>query len=934
MNAFSEIHPLQAPIVHAVLAEANGRGHRTEPAVPDGVLLDAPEQCRVSLQPGDFYAFGFTLLAGSQTEADHRVGALIRGLHSLGDKAARGAKLGGNFRIEVVQDLVSGQALFDGASPEPVSNQRFSSEVAVLANRDTVTLRFTSPLRAARPKSAKETGHAYFDRHYFDCQHLLRRMQARQRSIGFLNSTRGSVNGPQEEADLPEHFAELIENALSWLDVTYGPANDRTSLGGCFGRVRLKVLDKAMLPTLVRGQYVGVGENLRFGFGKFRIEELGPDPTACSRSTSLMELAFRQPAPDLAAAHYELEPGRISEQIRKLNQREYDPDPCQSVWIDQGKRQRLLAIPTRTDRAMQRCVNELLAPAVDKFLESSSLAYRKGLNRERAAERIRKAWQDGYRWALRADFLRFFDSVDHTALRHCMDAYINDDPMVELMMQWVRSGSPEETCGLPTGAVISPMLANMFLDRFDEQVEKDGRCLVRYADDLMLLFKTRDEADQVFRDAEAAAARLSLALNPEKTGVIPLNEPFRFVGFDFRPEQGWRATPSSQPCHLDDLGWEDASNKPDDTIADIRLPGEQPSLMSAESSIMILGPGLRRLDIQNQRLTWQYVSSIQPVHGRQIDQISQLIVLGTPTLSGRFVREVQRNGVNVTLTDRSGRTRSVICGNRHDGRADLIQKQIEFANDPARRLSVCRQLIAAKIRNFAVLAAAVPGRSKDQATAVTLVKLEQRVFEATSVEELLGIEGAAAAAWYEKMNSRIPSRFSFERRVSPKASDPINVLLNIAHTTMYRQAALLIEQAGFAASIGILHRPRDGFMALAADIQEPFRHLMERAVLETAEQIFPGDFTKSHDGPFNLVIKPHATKRLFGVIFRLLTQPVRAADDAEPVDYRLQMARTIRSLRRFLLGASDTFEPFRQPDAEPKNAPAAAGKNLGDQAPS
>ena len=730
-------------------------------------------------------------------------------------------------------------------------------------------------------------------------------MQNRQRSIGFLPGANG------HDLELPTDCVELLGNELAWLDVTYGPANNKTSLGGSFGRIRIKVLKKSILPTLVRGQYVGVGENLKFGFGKFRIEELGTDATACQRSVSLRDLAFRNPAPDLAAAQYGLEPGRISTLVRSLDDGSYEPAPSYSVWINQKHRQRLLAIPTRDDRAMQRCVNQLLAPAIDGFLENSSLAYRKGLNRDRAAHRIRDAWRQGYRWALRADFCRFFDTVDHEQLRDCMDAYINDDQIVELLMKWVVSGAPEDKTGLPTGAVISPMLANMFLDRFDEQVEKDGRCLVRYADDLMLLFKTEADALQVYRDAEQAANELSLQLNTEKSGIISLTEPFRFVGFEFRPEQGWKATPTATPCSLDDLGWEDSSSQPDETVAECKLPGEQPATVSAESSLVIVGPGLKRLDVQDQRLTWQYTSSSQAVAGRQIKQISQIIVLGTPTLSSRFLREVQRNGIAVTLTDRSGRIRSVITGQQHEIRAELLQQQVAVANDVERRLRISQKFVAAKILNFAVLADSMPGRNNDQATGIMLRALEQRVLQTKSVEELLGLEGAAAAAWYGQFSQRLPSRFSFEKRVSPRASDPINVLLNIAHTTLYRQAGLILEQAGFASTVGVLHRPKDGFMALAADLQEPFRHLMERAVIETAHQLHPSDFSKADDGPFRLVIRPHATKRLMATIFRLLTQPVRGAGDSDPVDYRLQMARTARSLRRYLLGTSETFEVFR-----------------------
>ncbi len=502
------LHAFHAPVVYAVLCEANGRGFEIKPAIPDGMMLDAPEQCRTELREGDEYAFGFSLLAGSEQEGNSRISAVISGLHSLGENGHRGAKLGGNFYVVKEQDLVSGHVLTNDAQPTPLPVDRLTAETQRLAEAKELTLRFTSPLRCQRPDKARTVGHHYVDRYWCDAAALCQRMQTRQRQVGY--------QPPPDlfsDSDLSPHSCEVIRNHLAWLDVTYGMQDDKTSLGGCFGRLKLRILDPAVIPILVWGQYVGVGANPKFGFGRFRIEELGPDATACTRSSSLISLAFRHPAADNIAARYDIESGRLSEKIRELHAGQHEPGEPQEVWIDQGKRRRLLSIPPRLDRALQRCVNDILAPAIDRFLENSSLAYRKGLNRTTAAKRIRDAWHQGYQWALKADFSKFFDSVDHGQLKDSLDAYVNDDELVELVMKWVRCGSPEDDVGLPTGAVLSPLLANIFLDSFDEYVESQGRRLVRYADDLMLLFRTQDEAAAVYAEAAEAANRLSLTLS-------------------------------------------------------------------------------------------------------------------------------------------------------------------------------------------------------------------------------------------------------------------------------------------------------------------------------------------------------------------------------------------------------------------------------------
>jgi len=901
------LHAFHAPVVYAVLCEANGRGFKIKPAMPDGMMLDAPEQCRTDLRPGDEYAFGFNLLTGSEREAESRVSALIAGLHSLGEDGLRGSKLGGNFHVLKVQDLISDHVLKNDAKPSPMPVERLLQEVHRLADLKELTLRFTSPLRCQRPDKTRTVGHQYFDRYWCDPVLLTQRLQMRQRQIGFAPTL--ELFG---DDDIRPDCCAVVHNHLAWLDVTYGTPNDQTSLGGCFGRLRLSIQDPMIIPTLVWGQYVGVGANTRFGFGRYRIEEAGPDSSACQRSTGLVSLAFRHPAADNIAARYDIESGRLSEQIRDLHAGSYQPGEPQDVWIDQGQRRRLLSIPPRLDRAMQRCVNELLAPAIDRFLENSSLAYRKGLGRHTAARRIRDAWHQGYQWALKADFSKFFDSVDHRRLKDHLDAYINDDELVELIMKWVIIGAPEPGKGLPTGAVLSPLLANIFLDSFDEYVENQGRRLIRYADDLMLLFKTQEEADQVYREAEEAAQKLSLLLNDDKSSIVHLKEPFQFLGFHFRPEHRWQPVANGQPLRIDDLGWVEASGTRAALPTEIQLPGEQPAAVSSDKSVVILGPGITRLDIVNQCLAYRYASTGQLVQSRSLERVLQIVVLGTPTLSHQFLKAIRRNTITVTMSDQSGRVGLILSGASVDLRPEVLRSQIKAADTPEIRLSVSKELTAAKIHNYAVLSEHAAGAAPDLTTAGSLRTLLQRVHGMTSVEELLGLEGAAAALWYRTFNDRLGNGFRFEKRISPNASDPINVMLNLAQTVLYRQCALLLEREGFSPAIGIQHRERSGHLALASDLQEPFRHVMERAVIEAMRQLSPGDFVKSNRGRYRLVIRPHAAKRLLAIVYRLLALPVIAEDGSEPAEYRLQILRSIRSLRRFLSGAEERFVPFRQ----------------------
>ena len=759
MTRVVELPAVPAPVIYALLAEANGRGFDSKPAVPDGLMLDAPERCRIKVYPQETYNFGFSLLTGSESETKARFASLWTGLHELADSGPNGARLGGNFRVEVFRDLVAGHALYPGAEITPLPDERLVKEVERLRNANTVTLRLREPIRAQRPKSAREPRHRFLDGNWFEAETFLDRLSRRQQRTGF-----GPLDSDQPlSTEQLKDAAKTIENRLVWLDFTYGRADDRTSLGGAVGRVSLQIQDDSILPLLVWGQYLGAGENLRFGFGRYRIEELGPDPSATPRSSSFVQESYSPAVVDRLVDRYRLPAGQISEQVRQIHAGTYQPGPVQSVWIE-GTRRRRLAIPTRADRALQRGLTELLAPAVDQFLEESSFGYRSGLSRFSAAKRIKEAYQNGYRWALKADFADFYDSVDHELIRSRIDAYIADDQTTQLLMTWVKSSSPTKGKGLATGAVISPLLSNLLLDCFDEAMTTDDRQLIRYADDFVLLFKNREEADSIYRDAEKLANKLALRLNEEKTFVASLDEPFRFLGFEFRKESDWQPTPLSVPTPIDALGWTDMGGRAPTAVNEICLPAEEPVQVAVESSVVIAGPGVSRIDVENGKLRVTYRGSSQEIVSRPIDRISQLLVIGTPTIGGRLIRELREHGVTAYFTDRNGRARTILSPDPPRVSAERLVSFVTRSQDETLRLHCAKRLIRAKLRNFAVLADSTGPEAERRTQAETLRDFADRLDAAETTESLLGIEGHAAAYWYRHLNSRLGRGFRFERR--------------------------------------------------------------------------------------------------------------------------------------------------------------------------
>lgn len=909
-KAIEKLPPYHGAVLYGLLAAANGRGTGDDPAIPDGLLLDAPEQLITSLDPDDRYAFGFTLLAPSREQAARRCHELARGLRLVGRKApARGVVLGGNFQLDKIDDLVADSALDlkSQHSIEPIPWRTIEAECAALEAHDTITLRFLSPLRAHRPKDQRSPGQTYFSRDYFNPDAFVSRILLRLHSLGIMAPATDSAPSHSLDGHL-----ELLRNELVWLDLKYGYRGDNQSLDGALGKVTLRVPSRIVRHLLVWGQYTRIGESTRFGHGRYRIEQLGPEPFPCRRSRGLLELAFQGASLDRAAEQYEMPSGVTSQAAAALLSGQYTPAAHARVTIEStGGRSRELSIPSRLDRALQRAVLDQIGGPLDSLLEDSSFAYRPGLNRDRAAARIRHAWRKGYRWAVRADVMRFFDMVSHGELEARLAAFMGDDELVAALMNWVRVGAPSEGQGLPTGASISPLLANLLLDQFDEEIQHSGGYLVRYSDDFLILFRDRAGADQIFAEATSAAQRLQLELNATKSQLVDLTQPFEYLGFRFERQDNWQFSEPHAPCALDDLGWHEAPRDQPTGKDRWKLPGETDAVQADARATVIVGPGCRDVHVEFEELR-AYYNDNRPFSRVPIDRVRDLIVLGPANLSGRAIDELSERGCHVLLASDAGHLRSVLTAETPLEDAESITQQVHAANDASRRLAIAKALVVAKLRNYATLSATIQ-RSKDCPNpAPRITELVVKAGAADSIESLLGYEGAAAAAWYASIGGYLHRDFRFDRRVAPRASDPANVLLNIGFTFLYRYLMLMIRQVGLSPAIGFLHVSRAGHATLASDLQEPFRHLIDRAVIQATHELRPRDFQQVQHGPFKLRIMPQAARSFQEILHRGLRQPCLANGETEPRAYCWHWLATARSLKRHLKEDA-AFRPFEHP---------------------
>lgn len=895
---------MQGGVLNAMLCNAN-IGSDGKSCFPADFMLDTPEQARTTLRKGEPFAFGGMLLNIDRDSSQRTLTRLIEGLRRVGSSGSpRGKGLGGNFELIEARNLVSANDLLNTPRLDVIPLEHVNRETQQLDGMNRFTLRLLTPVRIERPGNQKDRtkNRKFYDESLLDVRQFLKRLMGRMGTLRIL----ARDAEPEFDWNLVPQFPIL--NQLVWMDMSYGGLKGKT-FGGVVGRVTIQVDDPTLKAALVWGQYTRIGKSSNFGFGKYRIEQLGDDPFRCSRAIPLLESAWSNPLRDQLAQQADLDAGVISLAIQSIRERSYQVQESQRMIIGNASKRRELQIPTRRDRVLQRLVLDCIAPALDQLFESSSFAWRKGLGRHNCAREITRAYQRGYQYFIRADFDRFFEQIDHALLFRRLESCLADEDTFRLFRSWIETAMKGQSRGVPTGAPLSPILGNLLLDQFDEQIASAGGKLVRYGDDLMILFRDLMQAQQLLDVAIEATADLELQLNQEIQVAAELSEPFDFLGFRFEKRDRWFREGYLEPKRLEELGWFDASASKPLQASRIILPGETGDAVSDLGVTAVVGPGATHLEIAGSHIRCHYADGRQSTSAPFTD-LEWLVVLGSLGMSSQVVRKLTSAQTSILLADDRGFPEATISAD-FDFSQEIVYSQVDGSRNPTLCLVIAKELVSAKLNNFRALAVA---QNANTELLDRLAQLAEKIPLANNLDVLRGLEGAGAAAWFGKFNSFCSNGFRFTQRVSPSADDPVNVLLNIAYMHLYRVTSLAIRSAGLIGSVSFYHQSTGRFEGLASDLMEPFRFLMDRVVIESMRQLSPRDFQQNTDGPYRLTFRPLAARSFQASIWTALQSGVQAVGDDEPISYLMQIQRQARRLRRFLANAAnDSFGGFRLP---------------------
>lgn len=307
-----------------------------------------------------------------------------------------------------------------------------------------------------------------------------------------------------------------LRRRWEWAEPTIWTDNMLKALeNGVKGRKWFSLIDKVERLTTLQIAW----EKVRSNRGAAGIDQVTIDRFTAKASTYLKEL------------QKDLQEGR------------YRPQPVRRVYIpkEPGKT-RPLGIPTIKDRIVQMAIKMAIEPIFEKEFLPTSFGFRPRMGAQEAVETVNELIKEGYTHVVDADLKGYFDTIPHKRLMDLVRDHVSDGRVLKLiesfLNQEVMDGLDRWTpvMGTPQGAVISPLLANIYLHQLDLLMAHAGLRMVRYADDFVILCKSREEAERGLRLTQEWVAYYELTLHPDKTHIgncMLRGEGFEFLGFRF-----------------------------------------------------------------------------------------------------------------------------------------------------------------------------------------------------------------------------------------------------------------------------------------------------------------------------------------------------------------------------------------------------------------
>jgi CRISPR-associated protein Cas1 len=606
-------------------------------------------------------------------------------------------------------------------------------------------------------------------------------------------------------------------------------------VNGCVGKLYIKGRFGGLLPFLVLGSELHAGAKLSNGLGYYRLhprscgffEKIFPRKKAVVSVIQDVLDRYDSAAVSLAeAGGLPFDEEKTAEDLaRQIADGAYIPSPATAFLIrKKDGEDRLVEQLQFRDLIVQQYVLKTVSEVFDRMFEEGSIGFRKGISREKAVGLIQEAVAEGYRYVVESDIEDFFPSVDHDRLARLLDHCLPDADtrLKDVLLKSVRNGHVlngvfhPRAMGLAQGAPLSPILANLYLDSFDEQARAWNVRIVRYADDFVILARTRGEAEEVLSRTEAFLGDLGLRINREKTAVRPIEEGFRFLGMTF-----------------------DGSADTEDPQAEVLKRLRKPLYVT--EPFLFLAVNGDAIDVRRDKAVVETIP---------IRRISEIVVMERAVLSTALIRKCADNQIPLSVLLNTGYYVTTVKPDSkryYDVSFEHGRKYASLSDTEV--LCIAKEFAAGKLAGYSTFFRQ-RGEGDAAAFAGHLERVIGRIHAAADVQEVRGLEGASAKKVYQHINAFIePEEFKIRKR-ERKKPDPINSLLNFGYYLLFSRINAVARAVGLNPYLGFLHSPMDNYESLVCDVEELFRARIDRFVvrLVNLKAVTKNDFSETERG--------------------------------------------------------------------------------------
>ena len=727
-----------------------------------------------------------------------------------------------------------------------------------------------------------------------DAQHLTPYLLLKRtyQTLSNINATFGNVLTAEitkthlSWLQTQSRYLEITNPDLYWIDTPYFSKNkQKNTQGGMVGHFTLKLkqgIEPGILSLLILAQTVGIGQRRASGLGKFILkhnlknQHLGLQAINVTRSQSLLEQMLQPRIISQAIQETEQKPNidklsakthsQIKSAIGQITKQNYNPPILQGFNIPKKDgTERLLAVSPLYDRILQKAASIILYPGLNAMMSQYSYGFRKGLSRQQVRYDIQNAYREGYKWIYESDIDDFFDSISRTQLLSRLQSVYGKDPLWPLLKDWLskpicyKNTQINRKKGIPQGSPLSPLLANFILDDFDSDLEMHGFKLIRYADDFIILCKTQHQAQLAAEQVKESLVELNLSLNADKTHIVELSQGFQFLGYLFRNDHaieiggnkadgrtsyGANEKPKTLPPWLVNLG-----SKPANELKDEDSPKQQIGEIENQGTHLVLAGDAQLLTTDNHNLIVKKDDII--THKLSWEQLHAITLIGLHHMTLPAQHQALKLKIPVHMANRTGQYLGALTSftpAQNNYKNWFIQMQTSDNIDYA--LMFAKTIVKSRVNNqYKTLQRRKQHRKQLQTTLDKLRKLQFKIQAAKHLSSLNGYEGNAAKLYFGHFNLFLPKWAHFNKRTRRPPKDPFNVLLSLGYTILYSHVDSILQSAGFMTWKGIYHQKSPAHAALASDIMESYRHMIERNAIHQINQgsLTEEDFRQEKD---------------------------------------------------------------------------------------